>query len=121
MDHIVSNADIRDESAKQRLGSPRPQCTICGESHPDCLELHHIAGRAYDGQVARVCSNCHRKLSNQQRDQPAQIAMPPSYGETIGHYLIGLADLLRLVAERLIEFGLGLIERARQPVAGGAQ
>ena len=32
--------------------------------------------------------------------------------QTIGHFLLGLADLLRLAVEKLREFGLTLIERA---------
>lgn len=56
-----------------------------------------------------------------QRDHPAPITTPPTFLEVAGHYLLGLADMLKLVVERLIEFGNRMIEMARQPVAGDAQ
>ena len=34
---------------------------------------------------------------------------------TIGHYLLGLADLFRLMAEALAEFGRSLLDRANDP------
>jgi len=45
------------------------------------------------------------------------------YVEMIGRFLLGLADMLRFIAERLQEFGRHLIELALlpQPIEGGAQ
>jgi len=45
-------------------------CPFCGEDDPRCAEDHHIAGRKYDDMTVRVCRNCHRKLSDMQRDHP---------------------------------------------------
>ena len=39
--------------------------------------------------------------------------------DRIGHFLLGLADMLRLVVEKLIVFGNALIERAAPASAGG--
>ena len=39
--------------------------------------------------------------------------------QTIGHFLLGLADLLRLAVQKLTEFGHTLIERAA--MAGAVQ
>lgn len=120
MDDIVTQADIRVQQTARRVGSTNATCACCGETDPRCFELHHIAGQHFHDDLARVCRNCHRKLSDVQRDHPSQIASPPSLLEIAGHYLLGLADLLRLVAERLVEFGKGLISQAAQ-ASGAAQ
>jgi len=40
--------------------------------------------------------------------------------ETIGYYLLGLADFFRMLVERLTEFGKWLIENARALPAAGS-
>jgi len=109
MDDIASNADIRRQRALRRLGSDAPQCCACPERDPRCLELHHIAGRKNHDDTVPVCRNCHRKLSDLQLDHPSAAGSPPDRPVIIGHYLLGLADLFRLIAERLVEFGHALI------------
>jgi hypothetical protein len=32
------------------------------------LEDHHIAGRKYDDMTVVTCLNCHRELTNMQKD-----------------------------------------------------
>jgi hypothetical protein len=74
------------------------------------LELHHIAGRRHGDDLAIVCRNCHRKLSDKQRDHVSpglvESVAPPA---NIGHYLLGLADLLAMIVEALRKFGAWLI------------
>ena len=41
--------------------------------------------------------------------------------DAIGHFLLGLADMLRRIIERLTAFGLELIERAALTAPGGAK
>jgi hypothetical protein len=105
----------RRQQAFERLGTTRPVCATCGESDPHCLEDHHIAGRHYGGTVALICRNCHRKLSDAQKDHPKPSQDPPSLMEHVGHFLLGLADLLLLLVGKLKEFGARLITEARQP------
>lgn len=108
----------RKQQKLRQLGTQNPVCVTCSESDPFVLEKHHISGRKHSGDLAIVCANCHRKLSDQQRDH-----VPPGHGNvsgqlgTIGHYLLGLADLLALVVNALREFGRWLIERAKPGVA----
>jgi hypothetical protein len=109
MDDIVSNADLRRQRALGRLGSDAPQCCCCWERDPRCLEAHHIAGRKNHDDTYIVCRNCHRKLSDLQLDHPPAPASPPDRPVIIGHYLLGLADLFRLIADRLVEFGRALM------------
>ncbi|MFT3723034.1 MAG: hypothetical protein QM773_05545 [Hyphomonadaceae bacterium] len=111
MEDIVPKNQIRHQRAKQRVGS-NSNCVICGESDPRVIELHHIAGQHFHGELTPVCRNCHRKLSDGQRDHPPQVANPPLWLEVVGHYLLGLADMLRLVANTLVEFARRLIGMA---------
>lgn len=113
--------DHEDRLAKQyrRLGTSNPVCVTCPESDPFCLELHHLAGRKHYDDLAIVCRNCHRKLTEQQKDHVPE-GQTESRGalETIGHYLLGLADLLVMVAKALREFGAKLLAQPREAVAG---
>lgn len=106
------NQERRKQDALEKLGSSEPRCTHCGEDNWRCLEQHHIAGRVYDESCVILCRNCHRMLSDAQRDHPAPLfdGMPTPF-ERIGHFLLGLADLLRLLVDKLTEFGLALVAR----------
>jgi hypothetical protein len=49
-----------------RLGGLTPICVYCGETAIECLELHHVTGRALDADFVEVrCRNCHRKIELQ--------------------------------------------------------
>jgi hypothetical protein len=100
--------ETRRQAAFRRLGTDHPVCVICGCADWRCLELHHIAGQKHHGDLAIVCRNCHRILSDDQCDHPPVL----EEDSIIGRYLIGLADLLAMIASRLKEFGLFLIEMA---------
>jgi hypothetical protein len=104
------DAEDRRQQQLRRLGTQSPVCVSCGESDPAVLELHHIAGRKHSDNVSIVCANCHRKLSDQQRDHVAAgAAEAEGLLAKIGHYLLGLADLLALAVKALREFGAWLI------------
>lgn len=108
--------EVRKQKRLETLGSNHPVCIECGENDWRCLEQHHIAGRAYDETVCNICYNCHRKLSDDQKDHPKQ-AGTPAKAEIIGRFLIGLADFLVLLVIKLKEFGHYLIQSA-QAMAG---
>lgn len=105
----------RLEQQYRRLSTREPSCVCCNESNPFCLELHHIAGRKYHEDLSIVCRNCHRKLTDQQLDH-----VPPDFTETsgdaatVGHYLLGLCDLLAMIIETLREFGKSLIDESKR-------
>ena len=101
--------ETRRQNALDRLGSNAPRCVICGEDDWRTLEFHHIAGRAFDDGGAILCRNCHRKLSDDQKDHPKPPAVQPSTPERIGHFLHGLADLLAMLVEKLRAFASELI------------
>ena len=114
----MTDHDDRLEKQYRRLGTRNPVCITCPESDPFCLELHHIAGRKHHEDLVIICRNCHRKLTEKQRGHvPAETIESRGPMETIGHYLLGLADLLAMVAKTLREFGAMLLEQARNAVA----
>lgn len=107
--------DNAKEKRKQKrlevLGSNYPVCIVCGEDAWQCLEQHHIAGQHFSDDLCNVCRNCHRKLSDNQKDHPKPTENITSL-ETIGHLLLGLADFFELLIKRLKECGEFLIQTA---------
>jgi len=111
------DAEDRKQQQLRHLGTQKPICRTCGESHPATFERHHIAGRKHDDDEALVCANCHRKLSDKQRDHaPRGLNEPVGQTGKIGHYLLGLADLFEMIVEALRRFGAWLIGEGNLPV-----
>lgn len=106
--------EIRKQARLEKLGTNHPLCVICGEDDWRCLEEHHISGQAYGNELVTVCRNCHRKLSDDQKDHPKQHIHKPNQYECIGHLLLGLADLFALLVERFRAIGQELIQAAKQ-------
>ena len=105
--------EIRKQRRLERLGTNEPICGTCGFSHDAALEKHHVAGRKHDSATAITCRNCHRIVSDDQKDHPAFDPAADSLLQTIALFLLGLADLLELAIEKLTEFGLALFDRAK--------
>lgn len=104
----------------ERLGTDTPRCAACGEHDIRCLEAHHVAGRRYDPLTSVLCANCHRKVTDAQKDHPPPVTDGDAFLESVGHFLLGLADMLRTVLEQIAAFGEALIERARShPASAG--
>ncbi len=111
-----SDFEARQQRAFRRLGTDNPICVGCGHTDWRCVELHHIAGQKYHDDLAIVCRNCHRVLSDAQCDHPP----PDDPDSTIGRYLLGLADLFAMIGERLQELGRILIASGEDnPPANG--
>jgi len=107
----------RLERHYRRLGTRNPVCVTCAKrdpEHPEIYERHHIAGRSQHDDEAIECANCHRTLSDKQKDHvPPGPSQPSGTMATIGHYLLGLADMLAMIVETLKAFGTWLISEAR--------
>ena len=112
----MNTIDILRETRKQRrletLGTNNPRCAKCGDGRWQCLELHHVADHGLDDATVCVCRNCHRVLSDLQKDHPPVDSNADPLLSAIGHFLLGLVDMLRIIVEKLQEFGLALIVRA---------
>lgn len=113
MDQAEMRRETRRQKALDRLGTDYPRCRACQEDDPCCLELHHLEGKDFGATMVILCRNCHRKLSDPQKDHPPRFGEPPANQESIAHFLIGLADLLTLLAMKLKEFGEYLIDEVR--------
>lgn len=111
-------AEIRKQKRLDRMEIASPRCVHCGENDDRCLEAHHIAGRKFDPATAIECRNCHRKLSDMQRDHPEPIANPPGLVERVAHFLLGLADLFELLIQKFREFADDLLKSRRQAADG---
>jgi hypothetical protein len=119
---IMNDRDKRIERQKQnrleKLGTNNPVCTICGETHWACFELHHVAGCKYCELLALHCKNCHSKSTALQKGHPPPVGGSPSMEECIGQLLLGLADFFELLIDTLRKFGEYLIEQARIAASG---
>lgn len=113
MSGLNYDQERRKQNRLQRLGTNNPICALCGEKDWRCFERHHIAGKAYDDAIVLLCTNCHAKASDIQKDHTKPLGQAPFSDECIAHFLQGLADLLILAAEKLIEFSRCLLEKAR--------
>ncbi len=117
----MNDKDLKREARLQRmherLGVDHPRCIECGLDDVRCLEAHHIAGRKFDEATVILCRNCHRILSDHQKDHPTLIADDPTLHERAGHFLKGLADLFALLVARLHEYGDALIAFAKREAA----
>ena len=106
---------IRKQRRLEQLGTDNPRCGVCGDTRWQCIELHHTAGKdAVPDHTVLTCRNCHRMLSDDQRDHPRYDPERDGPWQAIGHFLLGLADMLRLIIEKLREYGLLLTERSAQ-------
>lgn len=109
---MKKNKEARKQRRLERFGTNYPICVICGESDDRCLELHHIAGQAHGDELAIVCRNCHRKLSDEQKDHPKP-GLERVREQSIGYLLLGLADLFSLLVEAFRKYGEYLIQTAK--------
>ncbi len=112
--------EIRKQRRLERLGTNDPICGTCGFTRSTALERHHVAGRKHDSATAISCRNCHRDVTDSQKDHPAFDPAADSLLQTIAFFLFGLADLLELAIEKLTEFGLALFDRAKTANETGA-
>lgn len=106
-------AEARKQARLEKLGMNDPRCGTCGETDWRVMELHHVADHGRDEATVLICRNCHRKVSDDQRDHPAPDSKADPVLDRIGHFLLGLADLLILIVAKLTEFGNALIARAK--------
>ncbi len=107
----------RRQRAFERLGTNEPACLHCGEDDPHCLEKHHEAGiRFMPDLTVIVCSNCHKKLSDKQKDHPFPRDEPPPPEVRLARLLLGIADHFELLIGYLRQFAAYLFEKyAKQP------
>jgi hypothetical protein len=93
---------------------PRPRksgchCIICGQSDPEQLEQHCIAGL-----TVTLCRPCHQDLIVRCARPFSPIWTPPDDRELIAHALLAEADFLSTLAQSRWVFAHALIDRVRK-------
>lgn len=120
----MKNINMAKEKRKQlrleKLGTNYPICGTCGETDWRCMERSHVADHGRDKTTVCQCRNCHRKKSDTEKDHPAFNPNADPQLDKMGHFLLGLADLLILIIEKLYEFGHILIELAKTSIEAEA-
>ena len=87
--------EARHRRACERLGTEDPRCILCHEINPHALQLHHVAGRAYDeDELVALCHNHHARVSDGQKDHPLKIPDCINPLEGLGHFDRGLRDIV---------------------------
>ena len=87
---------------------------MCGNSDWRVIEEHHPDTRKRDDLVVLLCANHHRLVTYDQKDHPRELPGCDEFLARVGNSLKGLVDMLRIVLDRLSEFGDELITRANE-------
>jgi hypothetical protein len=110
------DCERRKQSRLHKVGTNTPHCAICGNSDWRVIEEHHPDSRKRDKLVVLLCANDHRIVTDDQKDHPPGVECCDPLLLSVGNFLLGLADMLAIIIERLYEFGQTLIARANEPV-----
>ena len=104
----------RKQSRLHRLGTNSPRCAMCRNDDWRVIEEHHPDTRKRDKLTVFLCANDHRLVTDDQKDHPPGGLVCDPFLLSVGNFLLGLADMLAVIIERLREFGEALIARANE-------
>jgi len=115
MSNILSAKELRREADFRRLKSRYPICLICAyRAHPAAIEFAHIIPRAFGlGCGIPLCSNCHRELTDQEKDMSFKPTTNQPDLETVGRFLSALGEHYEKTAPTLKHLGAVALEQAR--------
>lgn len=113
----TDNGERRKQARLHKLGTNHPRCAVCGNADWRVIEEHHPDTRKHDNLVVLLCANDHRIVTDDQKDHPKQHENSDNDLFRIGNFLLGLADMLKLILDRLYEYGSALIEKANSTAA----
>ncbi len=118
MKDIISDADVRREQDYKRLRTQTPICLTCGYSgSPAAMEYSHHVPKGFHDDGGVQCSNCHREVSDIERDYSYEPQSANPQMETIGRYLIALAEWFERIANTIAGFGEWLLDFAQSSKA----
>lgn len=104
--------EVRRQRKLERIAGNYSGCPGCGHSDWRTLEEHHYFSRKFGSETVWLCANCHRIITDDQRNHPMPTKDEDLLLLRIGHFMINLAAFLRVVIVHLDEFGRELIRRA---------
>jgi hypothetical protein len=124
-DDTVTNRELREEQALQRLGTRDPRCRLCGESRAVALlrrrrgiicyecdnrargrpttELHHVFGRNNSCATVEMLANDHRVMNHRMVDWPRETLLNPrgSQLRRRAAQIRGMLDFFAVFSEQL--------------------
>lgn len=113
MDDIISKEEKQREKDYRRLRTRTPVCLTCGYSgSSSSMHYSHIAPRRFHDDGGVQCLNCHGERTAAERGQSYEPQSENPQMETIGRYLLALADWLSRIAETIAAFGAWLLDVA---------
>ena len=106
--------DTRLEQKYRKLGTREPICAGCGyRKSPYAFEHAHVVPRKYGDETVLLCRNCHREQSDGEKDHSYEPTTANPKMETIGRYLVAVADFLKMIANTLADYGAWLMDQAK--------
>lgn len=119
--NIISREQLRREADFRRLKSRHPICLICAYwRHPAAIEFAHLIPHKFGvGCGAPLCSNCHRELSDMEKDMSYKPTSNDPDLETIGRYLVALGTWSEAAAPTMKMLGAHALELARHSKEAG--
>lgn len=103
----------RREADYRRLRTRNPVCLTCGYmKHPAAMEFSHVAPRKFHDDGGVQCSNCHREVSDKEKEFSYAPTTANPMMEKIGRYLLALSEWLTRIGVTLEEFGKWLLAQA---------
>ncbi|WP_456685839.1 hypothetical protein [Bradyrhizobium sp. P5_C11_2] len=112
MDDNDLDREVRRQRKLERIGGNYNACPGCGHSDWRTLEEHHYFNRRFGAETVWLCANCHRIITDDQKDHPMPISTADPLFQRMGHFMLNLAAFLRVVIVHLEEFGRELIRCA---------
>ena len=108
----TDDQERRKQARSHKLGTNHPRCATCGNSDWRVIEEHHPDTRKRDNLVVLLCANHHRLVTDDQKDHCSGLEGSDPFLVSVGNFLLGFADMLRIILDRLYEFGNELIARS---------
>lgn len=121
--NLISREQLRREADFRRLKTRHPICLLCAYwRHPAAIEFAHLIPRKFGvGCGAPLCSNCHRELSDMEKEMSYKPTTNEPDLETLGRYLVALGTWCEAAFPTMKMLGAYALERSRQKQTPGAQ
>lgn len=116
MKTFLTAKELRREADFRRLKSRYPVCLICGyRAHPGAIEFAHIIPKAFGlGWGVPLCRNCHRELTDMEKDMSFKPTTTEIELETIGRLLGAIGEQYEKSAPTLKHLSAIALETARR-------